>query len=220
MISIQCLYMFLLWILTIQKTQSIVKLVEKSDRLILSNDFVYVEFSILNGIWISDLRGDYHGKGSFSVNLLSSLGIRLERENADGSISNNLHTTNKKAAYTVKSVMNSTCMVIEFPEVYDDIVMPTVIEAWVFKLCNHDRFINFQTEGYLITDKDIQIRFIRHSLYALPLSSTAFYDQGVVQLMAGTTDITHFGSSDRLSRVYFMGGLGAIDINRIYVEGI
>ncbi len=76
------------------------------------------------------------------------------------------------------------------------------------------------TSGSVLSGNSIkQVRAIRHGLYATPLSTTGFYDGGVVQSMASKPTSSHFGSTDKLQRIYFLGDTGAIDIQRISATG-
>ena len=98
--------------------------------------------------------------------------------------------------------------------------MPAVEEDWVFKLCDGDRYLQFSATGELLpSTSSYKMRTISHSLYTRPLSTTAFFEQGVVQIMGADTKHSHFGSSDAMQRAYFMGGGGAVDILRSGATG-
>ena len=59
---------------------------KSSDVIILENGYVSATIDVKGGAWISSLSGDFSGNGVFKTNLLAESGIRLERENTDGTV--------------------------------------------------------------------------------------------------------------------------------------
>ena len=50
-----------------------------ADVATIDNGFVSAGFSIFGNPWLSSLKGDFQGKGNYGDNLLSAMGLRLER---------------------------------------------------------------------------------------------------------------------------------------------
>jgi len=163
---------------------------------------------------MSELYGDFKGLGSYKENLLAAEGLRLERENSDGSVTSGVG----KGINSNRNVMEERsqgCSVLTFPHVFDDIANPTVEESWKFTLCDGARTVRFESSGTVLSAQaSLQMRTVRHALYARSLSTTGFFDQGVVQIMSAEPKYSHFASSDRLHHAYVLGGVGAIDILR------
>ena len=185
-----------------------------SQQVSFENGFVKAVFDTSSGVWMSELYGDFKGLGSYKENLLAAEGLRLERENADGSVTSGVG----KGISSNRNVMEERsqgCSVLTFPHVYDDIANPTVEESWKFTLCDGARTVHFESSGTVLSAQaSLQMRTVRHALYARSLSTTGFFDQGVVQIMSAEPKYSHFASSDRLHHAYVLGGVGAIDILR------
>lgn len=197
-----------------------VNVLKDSEKITIDNGFVKAIFDTTSSsAWMSHLYGDFKGLGGYGENLLAAGGLRLERENADGSVVSGI--TNKlRTKYDAVHTDEGSCSEIQFPRVVDDSVNPTVEESWKFTLCTGDRTLRFESSGSVIANHaSVQIRSIRHALYATPLSTTAFFDQGVVQIKNAKPTYSHFASSDRMQRTYVMGGLGAIDVLRPQATG-
>lgn len=190
-----------------------------NNQITIDNGFVKAIFDTSSAVWMSDLYGDFKGLGEYKENLLAAKGLRLERENADGSVSSGADSKLGLAQQVVEKHSNN-CSELTFPHIFDDSTSPTVKESWKFSLCVGDRSLRFESTGAILSaQSSVQIRTIRHSLYARSLSTTGFFDQGVVQIMSAEPKYSHFASSDRLHHAYFLGGVGAIDILRPQATG-
>lgn len=186
----------------------------ESQQVSISNGFVKAIFDTSSTVWMSELYGDFKGQGSYGENLLAVGGLRLERENADGSITSAFNQKLKSKQEVVEKKFDS-CSEIQFPRVVDDNNNPTVEESWKFTLCPGDRTLRFDSVGSVLSaQSSVQIRTVSHALYAQSLSTTAFFDKGVVQIKNAKPAYSHFASSDRLQHAYVLGGVGAIDILR------
>lgn len=192
---------------------------KEPQQISIDNGFVKAVFNTSSSSWMSELYGDFKGTGAYGENLLAAGGLRLERENADGSISSGANGELQIMQYITERYFDD-CQEINFPRVLDDSSNPTVEESWKFTLCVGDRTLRFESFGSVLSaQSDASIRSIRHALYSTPLSTTAFFDKGVVQIMSAKPTYSHFASSDRLSHAYMLGGVGAIDILRPKATG-
>jgi hypothetical protein len=188
-------------------------ILKSENSLTLQNGFIKAIFQTSSSAWVSELYGDFQGQGAYGKNLLSAGGLRLERENSDGSVVSGTDGAASAKEYVAHS--DDNCAQITFPAVYDASENPTVEEKWEFSLCKGDRSLKFRTSGSLLSSTTVtSVRSIHHALYSTPLSTTAFFDQGVVQIMSAGQSYSHFGSADRMRRMYAMGGDGAIDVLR------
>ena len=139
------------------------KLSSKSNLLLMKNRYVSVTFNINDGFLLSDLRGDFQGSSNYGANLIASGGMRLERENSDGSIS-----TLAKSGKVPKIEIEETdeCSTVIVRNLADDVEMPTVSVDWTFSLCHNDRFLRFSSTGYVLpTAYKFSARSSRHSMY-------------------------------------------------------
>lgn len=190
-----------------------------SQQVIIDNGYVKAFFDTGSSVWMSALYGDFKGLGAYGENLLAPEGLRLERENADGSITSAVSSK----IFTKQEVIHTKsgqCSEIHFPRVRDDATNPTIEESWKFTLCDGDRTLRFDSAGSVLSaQSSVQIRTIRHALYGRSLSTTAFFDKGVVQIKNAKPAYSHFASSDRMQHAYVLGGVGAIDILRLHATG-
>lgn len=191
---------------------------QTNEQISIENGFVKAGFTQDSLFYMSEFYGDFKGTGDYGVNLLSNKGFRLERENEDGSFSS---PTIGRAEYNKAQVTQTgNCSFIRFPYVLDDSELPVVQEQWSFSLCAGDRSLRFYSTGQVVAaDTSFKFRTVSHSLYANPLSTTSFFDQGVVQIMSAQPKNTAFGSVDRMHRAFVLGGTGAIDVLRPQATG-
>jgi len=190
-----------------------------SQQVVIDNGYVKALFETGSCVWMSELYGDFKGLGVYGENLLASGGLRLERENADGSITSAINAKNVVKQDVVHK-KSGRCSEVHFPKVKDDVTNPTVEESWTFSLCEGDRTLRFDSAGSVLAPQSSQqLRTVRHTLHSKPLSTTAFFDQGVVQIKNAKPAYSHFASSDRLQHTYVLGGVGAIDILRPQATG-
>lgn len=192
----------------------------KSEQVVIENGFVRALFQTgSSAVWMSELYGDFKGLSAYDENLLASGGLRLERENANGSITSAMNTK-----FATKQDMEhkkfGRCSEVHFPRVQDDATHPTVQESWKFTLCEGDRTLRFDSAGSVVAAASaVEVRSVRHALYGKSLSTTAFFDKGVVQIKNAKPTYSHFASVDRLQHFYVLGGVGAIDILRPVATG-
>ena len=180
-----------------------------------SNGYLTARVETSGAPWISSLQGDFQGLSNYGNNLLTEGGIRLERANADGTVVTAANSGVPSKFVVQSDYLSADCGSVLFSNVVDDVSSPTVSETWTISLCPNDRFLTFQTTGSVLPSAiDVKARAVRHSVYATPISTTGFYDGGVVQILEADDDNSHFGSIDRLQRVFFLGSTGAIDIRR------
>jgi hypothetical protein len=112
-------------------------------------------------------------------------------------------------------VNSDSCGQVTISGVVDDVSTPTASENWVLSLCQNDRSLKMVASGSTLESAyNTKLRSGRNAVYATPISTTGFYDQGVVQILAASADNSHFASSDRLQRVFFLGSTGSLDIQR------
>lgn len=195
-----------------------VEVLQTDVRTVVDNGFVKAVFNQEGSIFMSELYGDFQGSSNYGTNLLANMGFRLERENADGSVTFASFGSSTSGKATV--IRTEECCDVSFPSVFDDSEVPVVEEQWLFSLCAGDRSLRFQSTGKVVAaDTTYKFRTISHSLYANPLSTTAFFDQGVVQIMSAQPKNTAFGSIDRMHRAFVLGGMGAIDVLRPQATG-
>jgi hypothetical protein len=185
-----------------------------SNQIVFSNAFLTATVDVSGGAFISSLRGNFQGKYAYGNNVLTEgVGIRLERENEDGSITT-AAGLGSRAAFTV-DVNSDSCGQVTISGVVDDVSTPTASENWVLSLCQSDRSLKMVASGNTLESAYYtKLRSVRNAVYASPISTTGFYDQGVVQILAASVDNSHFASADRLQRVFFLGSTGSLDIQR------
>ena len=109
------------------------------------------------------------------------------------------------------------CVELSFSDIWDDVESPTVVESWMVSLCQDERIMHFTAKGSTVeaaVNRGDQVKGVVHSLYTSPLSTFGFYSQGVVQMKGASPERSYFGSSDSLSRIYTLGGSGAVDVAR------
>lgn len=191
----------------------LLKVVDK--QAIFDNGYVSASIDLSGGAWVNKLFGDYLGKSNYGNNLFALNGLRLERENSDGSVTS-AAGKGSNAKYSVSS--DGKCAQLVILSVVDDVLFPIVNEDWNLSLCVGDRFFTFTTNG-TTTPVAKDMRSIRHSLYATPISTTGFFDSGVVQILAAGKAVSHFGSVDKISRAFFLGETGSVDIVRLSAVG-
>jgi hypothetical protein len=192
----------------------------QDNMLTIENGYVRSVFNTSSSPWMSELYGDFQGQSSFSDNLLSSNGFRLERENDDGSFTSAIGANKVFARPTVRSSQRSSCVEANFPEVYDDAETPAVREKWIFTLCNGDRSLHFRAAGEVVpSSRALKMRSVTHSLYTTPVSTTSFFEDGVVQIKSAETSFSHFASTSKMPRAYFLGEHGAVDVLRPSATG-
>ena len=204
-----------------------VKVDEKKSEILISNEYLSATISTSDKrIYISALKGDFKGKSIYGENVLGTLGIRLERIEDNGA--HKLLTSSSSSSSSSSPLYNVTrygdddnCAQVSFPEVFVDVSSPTVTEAWTFKLCDGDRVLDFSAQGFVLpTAVSYTLKAVTRSYYTNPLSTTGFFDKGVVQMMGAKEDVRgYFGSVDKLSRVYVVGETGALDIIRTTAVG-
>lgn len=134
-----------------------------TNEAVLSNPYVKVKFNFIGGFWVSGLWGDFRGVYNYGpINLLSTKGIRLERENEDGSISSSCDLGPRP---NVTMTETSNCASVSVDNVVDDIEKPTVSESWTFSLCQNERTLKFSTRGFVNEGfENFRARSVRHSV--------------------------------------------------------
>lgn len=185
----------------------------------LSNGYVSVFIDTRGTAFISKLFGDYEGLSNYGMNLLGGEGFRLERENSDGQI---VSAAGEGPPSTVNVIqMTETCVSVEIQNIKDDLLETIYEETWNLSLCAFQRSFTFASKGVSTgvnlgnitgVKNSIEFRSIRHSLYSMLISTTGFYDLGVVQILNAPNREQYFSSIDVLQRTYMLGGGGAIDI--------
>jgi hypothetical protein len=182
------------------------------NQCILSNGFVEAILSRSGGVWLTSLRGDFHGEGRYGNNLLSEGGIRFEREDVAGVV----HTSAGQGPRSdVIEMFSDDCVSLSIESVYDDVISPGAVESWYLSLCDNQRSLTFTTTGKAI-DAEMEAKCVRNSIYMNPISIVGFYDHGVVQMMSASPVRSYFGSSNSLQRLYVLGETGSIDIQRSF----
>ena len=183
---------------------------------VFDNGFVELELSLSGGAWLSSLRSDFNGLSNFGGNLFSEDGFRLEREDVDGTV----HTAvgaGETAIILIDEDEITGCKTVNVPVVVDDAEDPFVSESWTLTLCPQRRSFTFTSTG-ACTSPDAQVKAIRHTMALKLASSTGFYENGVVQMMNAQPERSFFASANPLSRLYFLGEGGAVDISRTLPE--
>ena len=190
------------------------------NKAVFNNGYVKAVVNLAgSAAWMSELYGDYQGKSAYGSNLLAAKGLRLEREDSEGNTISAAGTGSSVVNYIVTQ-NDDTCGTLQIAEVIDDTDLPSVSESWTLTLCAGNRHISFTSNGSVSKSTSVtKVRSIRHALYSTPLSTTAFFDSGVVQIMGARDAASHFGSTDRLSRLFVLGGTGSIDIQRESATG-
>lgn len=192
---------------------------EKTDsKIIFNNGYLSATLDVSGGVWISSLHGDFLGQSNFSDNLLSSAGFRLERENADGTVTSASGIGSGASVTLLQD--DESCGTVRINGVVDDLTLPAVTEDWEISLCKDSRYMTIKASGSMTPGGALlKARNVRHSMYSTPISTTGFFDDGVVQILNADDEISRFPSVSRLSRSYFMGGSGAIDVQRPLATG-
>jgi len=174
----------------------------------LTNGYVSLTVNIAGGAWISELYGDFSGGSAFNSNLLAEGGIRLERETTRGDTISNAGLGDRAVVDIVQE--DDACAIISIPNVLD--ASPAFAqEAWTISLCTDDRAFVLETTGSTLLQGEGRrshdsLRVIRHSVTSKLVSTTGFFEAGVVQVMsAPTPDNSFFGSTDKWLRTYLLG---------------
>lgn len=184
----------------------------------VENGFVSFEVSVSGGAWLSSLRGDFQGGFNYGENVLAANGgLRFERIEADGAIVSGAGRGDPASVVVLRQ--DDECVEIAFPDVKDDIRLPMANEEWHFSLCKDQRSVHFTAKGNTLNNDEASVRAIVHTMYATPLSTFGFFDQGVVQMKDASPERSYFGSIDRLHRAYILGQSGAVDVLRPEATG-
>jgi hypothetical protein len=198
---------------TVLAAGNILDLTASTKSIVFSNVYLSATLDVSGVAYLSSLRGDFQGLSNYGNNLLTDGGVRLERENLDGTISS-AAGAGLASKFTV-DVNNESCGQVTVDSIVDDVNEPTVSESWVVSLCAQDRSLKITSSGNVLeTALSTKLRFVRNAVYATPVSTTGFFDQGVVQILGASADASHFASIDRLQRVFFLGSTGSLDIQR------
>lgn len=199
--------LFACLVLCFMEQAGAVHFVETFSSVTVANRFVECVVTTKPFVQIASLSGDYYGESKYGDNTLASQGIRLEWEDNSGTI--HWNDSPISANYTVEAF--ESCVIVTFPKITDCGASPSISESWVLKLCDDQRAIIWTTAGAVL--RDISARSIRHAAYARPLSITAFYESGVVQMLSAAPQRSHFGSTKKLHRVYAVGVQSSLDMN-------
>lgn len=182
-----------------------------NNLITLQNEYVKLVFDQEVGSIIS-LSSDFHGNSDFGVNLLSdpfkldifttstdTLAVQKKNYNTNPKHKSELERKNKD------DKPNADQLIMEAQTSND-----LYVQNWVITLSSNSRAIDIQVSGKLLQ----LIQSVNHASYSFSLITPSLYglfaDSGVVQMMNQNSSC--LGSRDELSRAYFIGNGGALDI--------
>lgn len=155
---------------------------------------------------VSVLKGDYFGQAGYGKNVLSPLGIALEREDGDGTI--HRHSASDAITASVDLDSGNDNIVIANISFITDVPdsNASVTETWSLQLRNGSRSLSFSTSGRVT--RNVAARALRHTFAMEPSSIYGLFDRGVVQMKGASAEKSFYATTDSISRLYALGGGG------------
>lgn len=191
---------------TVYSLSPIVQYIENINEIILENGYVKLVFN-KRKLHLESLYSDFNGLSSFKKNLLSKpygleVGYTTSNDCKDNEGSMDLSVITK----------SDELIELELSGIVDCGIIDNSIvrEVWRVSLAQASRFADFKISGNTIKSADIL--YIAHGLYVQSASIYGLFDRGVVQMMNSPN--TCFGSSESISRVYWVGNGTALDYVR------
>jgi hypothetical protein len=159
-------------------------------QLVMGNGYVCAVLE-LRSMHVSELKGDFFGKGEYGQNVISPSGIRLEREDGDGS--RHHHSASDIAD---AEIVNGTAMIQTSGQLVE--------ETWTLMLSKGSRSLTLSTEGHI--NRDFTSRAFRLDIPIEPPSIYGLFDTRVVRNKFATAGFDYYGSTDGLGQLYSLGG--------------
>jgi hypothetical protein len=159
-------------------------------QLVLGNGYVCAVLE-LRSMHVSELKGDFFGKGEYGKNVISPSGIRLEREDGDGSVHHHSASDIAEA-----EIVNGTAMIQTSGQLVE--------ETWTLMLAKGSRSLTLATEGHI--NRNFTSRVFRLDIPIEPPSIYALFDARVVQNKFAAAGFDYYGSRDGLGQLYSLGG--------------
>lgn len=190
-----------------------VTLARSGNVVTLANGFTQLEFD-LDTAQVTGLRGDALGAGTFSAsNVAAAMGGALALEVTDAEFVTHSSASVARAsplAYTVLE-QSDDAAAFRVQGVTDATSSSALVSAaWEFGLSRTSRALEFNSSAVPLGKASVVS--VRLSWYFTPVSTYAFFDDGVMQSMQQAQP--YFASAEPYSRVYAMGpaDAGAVDV--------
>lgn len=184
---------------------SIVKTTTSGNLITLQNEFVQLTFDQQLGGIVS-LSADFHGKSEYGSNLLVTP-FQLDVVPYGSATLSSKYDSNSQRSFNVKKVTESgqDKLVLEVQTTND-----FYSQDWTISLASDSRVFDLKVSGKALQS----IQNINHASYSFSLLTPSLYglfaDSGVAQMM--NQQGSCMGTHDELSRAYFLGGGGALDL--------
>jgi hypothetical protein len=184
----------------------IVQYNENINEIILENGYVKLVFN-KRKLNLESLYSDFNGSSSFKINVLSKpFGLEIGYSTPND-------CKNKVGNMDLSVITKSDELIdLELSGIMDcgNSDNSIVSETWRVSLSQSSRFVDVTISGNTLKSTDII--YISHGLYVQSSSIYGLFDRGVVQMMNSPN--TCLGSSESISRVYWVGNGTALDYIR------